>query len=1703
MKSIYRYLVLSILQLALAACVGTVADKNSQVGNVTDTGSAATPVSFSGLFSANPIAHNKVELTFFPAKGDQNNITYEIYINGSPIASKLAGKTLIVNSKGLMTTVITNLTMNTTYSFNMKAQVVGTSSTSVLDPTKSLPATTFANETADFLGISNVVLGAGESGTNTVIVNWLAAVTKGSNIAPKANDPVAYEVRYISQLGGIANLNNNNYTGPDRSIIQSPATLTTAPSLSTQTSMTINGLNPGTVYYFQVRAVHKNYAIYGADPNYKKESNTKYLFIKTLNSSGIFDFNPSQVSLSQPPGEPGLTRLNVSWLPASGSFYNYRVCYVKVAQPNILPANVTTVDNLQDNNSLQINDCIEKSADETFHQLISLDSYAYYQVKVVACKTSTCELNNRIVSNLMSSRVIARVAQFGGILGYENPSTEAALSTITVNFDPPITATGYINQMRIYCYNNSSDTNPVRIDNLAFPTAATGKSICNGITIDTVMPTTLNDFNSLDKIEITLPIAGIDGIKNYCFSLVPTIDNPNLLQSDVTNAVVKCFTPQIKTPNVVQFPGRDEACTVINKDIQITWPIPTGGLYSKFAVFYQEKPSGSEFFNFQDAITEFTNNTPTNYRWVSNIDKALIAQNITGLIPGSKYNIGVLPYLNLPSGDKLWGQMNYSVGECSLPLPKAKFKEWFHVLAIGPKEDGLTPPDQVGERKYILETINGDELPEEIQTTALDVRVPDIANPLAATKLGTINFDGIYGRYKSIEANPLHQYSNSGIVKLTWEDVTLYNNTESLNTYNDTLALKKVRKYGYKVYRSEDNKLTWKDLTLKSLSNTNQTTENSGLIQTYSLSWKKRSNAATTVSKVASFTDYSVKFSGLNGDNDRARIYYYKIVPVFNGKEILYDDATNLNHNVIKVILPPRNMSLVNRLIANRTICYEMDLPIKKTSGDFYSCDYDGIGATSIKAPTVVGRTVYDAGGDILMDRFELGVPFTRGDQDVADNDSSHTGTKLNFTGVASSGRKFTGCFNNTSVKYEPNQGAGLASGSYSYDKLIPGDCIGSDAPMLASYGSTTCSDPTKVGSTSYLYPGATGQDLRPDCTDQAYAGGFFANLTNSTSIVNSNPNFAQAQGEFAALYFLRSGNSNLSGDQTLSLYNYPAGNSKFINHQLRTRLTNTFLNLPYIDNSNFMQPRWISINQLFGELSVGNASGAYSSVTSVNLYDKTVDQIAASTLYDSTNVKAPTALLPSYRYIKETTPLARIFSSNAAKLPPLQGLSSSQYHKVCSTYKIQVGIETSANGFRSTIGNTLLSKRIMRKKESTVASAWPATWDSSKVLDIEKGVDASTKGCNGVSKVTPQGTPTLSKNSTLDNFIPWAYSTNPYSLTGSSGNNSSSLCTSRFGIQDLVGNLREINSDHIYCAFLSTNPGVNKPAIYIGDENIKDINRSVPYDSQYHYDFTTAKAWIRGYNDSGSCSVVETGSSQAGNYSASNVFNSIYLPDSNSINSAVVSKSKTYDQASVLTARNGDGTFLDFGLNNVGPVLNGPNAFNKAGMFFNAVLGIPLECSGGCNIGQAEDNKRLATEYHNALPGSIYTPAETPITDFPIGNSSFNNYGVEDFDKYGTIGTDDSNLTFPFDFVSGVNDLGTAALNTLSFTTLNSPSPSPGALYRYAFKVYRNSEMRFTTGGSAANEPGRYTFMMDGPGEYDDRYLTDKGTRCSILIEE
>lgn len=1709
LQLIMKILMLVAFTTIITSCIGTVKDANPKETNILNSGSAAPAISFDGLIKAEAVAHNKIELQFSPADG-ADDIIYEIYVNNSPIPVKVNGKSLNLNASGNYLFTVTGLQMNSTYSFNMRATVAGFASDSKLDPAKSLFATTYNNETADFLGISSLTLGAGEAGRDTIIVKWNPATITGTSINPKDSDPVQYEITYISQLGGAANLNNSSYSGPDRRVVYSPPTLNNPPALNKDKQYTISGLNPGVTYYVQIRAIHKGYVTYGSDQFYMRDKNTRFLKLMTYASAGVFDFNSTQVVMTHPLGEPGLTNLDVSWLPASGEFNHYRVCYKKVAAPN---GSVPGTDLLQDSDiDAVLNNpayCVVLNASINTYRLASLESYAYYQAKVLACRTAACATTDRIKSSLMQDRVITNIAQFSGIVKVYNPLDDTKLNEISVTFDAPVVASGYMTKMKLYCYSNQGDTSPVALPTDGTVSAGTGKAACNGIATNTPFPTSLTEFSNFTGINLQMT-APIDGTKTYCLSLVPVIESPYLNQQNLSSAVVRCFTPEIKTPTNIEFPGKNQVCsTTSGKDLSITWPTPSGGLYSKFVIFYKEKNTGTDFFSFTDAVNAYdANNALSAYKWVDNIDKALISNTIINLVPGKNYSIGILPYL-VNGATKVYGQYNLNVDDCALPLPAASFQEWVDVFAVGPKEDGLTPVNGTGARRYILETLDDDGIPVELKIQS-DEKTPDTTNTLAAARTSSSYLDGVYGAWNARDTNPLNQYSNSGIIKIAWKDVTFFSGSATMSDYitsqEKTPGVKNSRKYGYKVYRSEDNQTSWVDLTTVSTKNKFQSAYNAGLVHPQSFTWRARNNAAPVTEKIAFFTDYSVKFSGVNGEVDRARTYWYKIVPVFDGKEISYSSTGNLKHQMIRVTLPPRNMALVHRMMANRTICLEMDKTLNMGEGENYSCEYNGIGASGKTATPSIGSTVYDLGGDLLIDRFELSCPFTRGDSNYSNSDSSFTGSRLTFAGLATNNNPFKGCYNEKSDDFESFQGSYSPTVNFKSNQVTPGDCFGSEEVTITAAGTSACTDPTKVNQINFTYPGIKTSNEVSNCGDPSKLGENMFNMADPASQINTSVNlYFPTQSEFSAVYYMR-GNWHSSYGTYLPK-NIPAGSGKTLVNKVSWDMPSSCqVNFAYVNNTGAYRPRWIPVNWLFNKMGV-NTSGA-----TLSLYNKTIGQVLTDTnLYDSTSVKAPPADLVTNNRYSSTSTLARVVTSNAAKLPGMTGMSQLDYAKVCSTYQVQVGIETSTKGFVAL--DAVKQKRLMRKKESTVAAAWPQQYSSATVTSLENGLfteSSQYKGCNSTTRLVAPGTLLsgtfqYTKGDIILPTFPTTGKTKTFLMEGSSnldsGNESTEKCVSRFGVQDLAGNLREVNADELQCDY-------TQDQLFLGVPN--SVVNSFPYTGTEFFDPNSVTPWVLPQPKSGSCSVVEKGGDRTGTY----VNGATFAPVFNyaGVNTAVVSQTKRFDQEAVVDTRNGDGTFLDFGQLNIGPKLDVEdslsmtNATNSSN-YFSPVLGLPLACNSGCDTNGSDNQLFTSTTIATAKGyDNTNNPLSIPMLDFPTNNGSIQNAGISEIQNVDSVDTSFPDAT-PVNYVASIN---TGALpadpldNFFNMATLIPGTGFPNALNRYAFKVGRTTTLKFYTGGSSTTSAGRYSLYISGSSDNDERYHNNElGSRCSVMINQ
>lgn len=117
--------------------------------------------------------------------------------------------------------------------------------------------------------------------------------------------------------------------------------------------------------------------------------------------------------------------------------------------------------------------------------------------------------------------------------------------------------------------------------------------------------------------------------------------------------------------------------------------------------------------------------------------------------------------------------------------------------------------------------------------------------------------------------------------------------------------------------------------------------------------------AATTVQSGRSFTDSTV---------ETGKIYYYEVRPVLtsgtpNSIEIPTSDT---NFNKIRVVIPPDNMALVHRWVANTDFCEITGQTIDKTNN--FRCAYTG--------PSGVAG-FFDMGKDYFVDIGEAGCNFT------------------------------------------------------------------------------------------------------------------------------------------------------------------------------------------------------------------------------------------------------------------------------------------------------------------------------------------------------------------------------------------------------------------------------------------------------------------------------------------------------------------------------------------------------------------------------------------------------------------------------------------------------------------------------------------------------------------------------------------------------
>ena len=1647
-----------IILLLMVSCVGTVQDAKVKLNSLFEEDKIS--LNFAGIDEARAISHNKIEIEFTPSGEASPNLKYLLYVNNSLSPIEINPDSLDKAASGRVRYLVDNLEINSKYKLKLRLRNNLTQAMSKNE--KEVTVTTFDNKTADFKGITSVSKVNGQS-DSTIRVDWVSAIMEGST-STGPWDPLYYEITVIGE-GGLANINNNNYTGPDRKKIRVPPTLTDlSPFNYTKwTNLVIGSLQPNTQYYVQVRAVNKLYDEFLNIPGQtiipvNKEVNTKFMTIKTDPATGVFDYNTESFRVQPGPGSQAKSRLVNTWLPASGSYVGYRLFYIPCTGPQCnTESEVLGTDLLTDEIMEDIVDGTATSGDyvdtnvltspTSSYVLTGLTEYKWYQLKLVACRNAGCSktTGDAIVSALRAVRTAPILAPFSGLTTIQHPDSSTSLGQVNLQFDIPDLSTGFADRLELFCIDPASITEAQ--DSLDYtqlsndpevPISGSAVTRCNGLSL--CGPNSTNCADGAESLNYTISsstnirVKGIktDGTK-YCFAAAPAIREEQE-QLPLTHAtkdwIIRCITPEVKTPTIAQFPGANPSCGVVNNSITVTWPKPVAGIYSAYRVLWR-KIDGSETFSFSSAATDaaagnINNPTATNPYFASpTLDPDTLTYTLANLRPGARYKVGVLTQTT-GAGPVKWSEFNTNVKDCVTAMPKYKFDEWTRIFAVGPKTDGRYPymKDYIGTTSvrsikpeaYIFEALNHDGIPYEVpldSSNELDLdgryfKAPGSYSGSYSPSGYADDFDGAAGSLGA--GGNLVAASNSGIVSLSWKDVSLdflgnefkecqINAGETpVNSYcfnnNGSYSLpaqKKSRRYGYKIFRSADNRLSWQDITKSALDA--DTVNGSSLVYANDYKYFKRADLPEQTERMGFFTDYSVQ--AIKADptvKSRARIYWYRVVPYFDNKVLALDPSqSGLANppNEIKVILPPDNMALVHRWMSNRQACNELERGASIDKVANYTCAFNGFGAKAKGFPWNPTNTVVDLGGHLLIDRFELGCNFTRGDVDSIPVKSGSSqfdrfGSGMNFAGWEShlstfkgyatdsdgadaTAKRFTGCAprqeNNTSQTLAGNVWGTLDNTLSNYRKIIHGDCLSAGSMNVAE---TSCAaSPDNTITYRWSFPGAfLYRDVADNMTGEYdCAAGTPDKPTTADALFNANfRKHIVIQSEFAAVLHHMSPES---GRQPI--FNGPTGN--IINYSgldYLSKPASCYINLAAIGTDGNWIARWVTAGDI--EIVKGQP----------NFANATMGQVKANAnLFNATNFKAPGAGFMNDNRFTDDTKMGRILSSNAAKLPPITNLSLGGAQQLCNAYEVEVGFSNNGSNFLSL--SLPKQKRLLGRQELISASAWPDASDngylgnyiyketlgSPRITQIESqsGIGGSCVGngkSNGV-QVPDHGVPLRAETtrSKWGGAVSGVPNGNALLLNGSSDNDGpvhSELCVSKYGVQDIVGNASEITTDRLFCDYgadklyfgrLESGQGYENESArmpdYDGSGNEEDIiwlgAKVIKETGTGDVEIisgtgTQGKMWADISPNSGYCSIVDS-VDPGGGYPAlanrfrdiNNNFNNVFKPDG-TLNTDMVLQSNPIEQRNIDKLRNGDGYFLSFGTNTPGPYLQRSNSW-------------------------------------------------------------------------------------------------------------------------------------------------------------------------------
>jgi hypothetical protein len=620
---------LAFQSVILTGCVGTVEEAQTPKSEI--VAEPKSSIQFFGVYQANAISHDKIEILFYPATGGSEKYNYIIYVGDRPIPYAVPSEVLAPDYRGLLKFTATGLESAKTYI--IKAEAIDQASGGKDDNSVLKPVTTFSNLVADFQGISSVSNNSGVDGLDSIIVRWPHATIDFSNLfGTTTTDPKIYQIVAVDADLLTPGDMDNDLLGPAQGRY-----VKNFDFKATENETVLRGLKSNTKYYVWVRCLHKGSTYDRNNPNLIGERNTNYLSIKTLNGDlSSIEFDPNGLIVERNTGFAQTTSLLLSWPRVSGVFDHLRI-YYRGSEHGV--PETTGVDcKVMSDSQTSCKKLLATNLDTTIGNLLPNKTY---NVKIVVCQDFDC--TSSIIGTQKSGNTNAQLASFTGIESVQVATTVPELGKLELKYSLPDFTKGDFDGFIIGFAQSTDFSTMVKL---------------NLETYDGPLEVVSFDYRTENSITINNVDYLDGGLK--CFTIYPFIWN-GVTRVEYPNDVWKCVTPEISAPTDTEFAGVKEADTTgLNLFFNLDRPLV--GIFDTYEVFLRKTPG---VFSFSQAVAETEAGNFTNYnRYL--LPWFIDSFTISNLALFDSYKIGILTYFVYGADDIFRSEYNESILVCKV-----------------------------------------------------------------------------------------------------------------------------------------------------------------------------------------------------------------------------------------------------------------------------------------------------------------------------------------------------------------------------------------------------------------------------------------------------------------------------------------------------------------------------------------------------------------------------------------------------------------------------------------------------------------------------------------------------------------------------------------------------------------------------------------------------------------------------------------------------------------------------------------------------------------------------------------------------------------------------------------------------------------------------------------------------------------------------